>query len=79
MDEPIEVSMEQQAYQQKEVRWMLDHEMVKKAFAATEAAIFAAWKRADTVEARERLRSRYDGFMEWQREVRGIATRLPKS
>lgn len=78
MDEPVEVSMEQLAYQQKEVRFFLEHEQVKKAFQATEASIFSAWKRAETVEARERLRARWDAFQDWQRELRGIASRLPK-
>lgn len=77
MDE-LEPTMEQLAYQQKEVRWFLDHEAVKNAFRVTEEKIKRDWEQADNTLAREWCWMKLQAFKEWKRQLRAAGDRLPK-
>lgn len=72
-------SEEVAAYNAKEARYLLQHPVVKEADRRTEARIMAQWRRATTLEERERCWIKLQMLLEWKQERRAFAdSPLPK-
>ena len=73
----LEVSPESRAYEAKEVQLLMSKDLVKQAWAATEAAIITEWKKAPTVGERELARAKMDVFVAFRQRLTALAERVP--
>ena len=74
-DLDLEDAAEAQAYQAKEVRFLLAHEGLKIAFQRTRDRVLKQWEAAQTVEERERCWHKLAAFRDLQTELRAFGDR----
>lgn len=70
-----ELSLEQLAYESKELTQLLATQGAKDAFQEMEQAIIRAWKAAKTVEDRETQWFKLQALADWQQKLRALSQR----